>query len=109
MADGFVQVPPDQSGKLIDTSQIVDGSGLTVQRQRVAIGDQFTANSLAAVMVPPLTGTEYGLVTLDPATQALQRNMEVTTRILGALRRIELILAQAFNVDATGSDESDFN
>jgi hypothetical protein len=46
--DGFVQVEPDSTGKMVDTSQITTSEG-TVQRQRVAIGDSNTAENFANV------------------------------------------------------------
>lgn len=48
MADSFVQVAPDSTGKKVDTSQLVDGAN-TVERQRVVLGDDTDVNSLARV------------------------------------------------------------
>ena len=45
MADGIVQVPPDSSGKKIDTTELVNASGATVERQRVAIPDVVIVDS----------------------------------------------------------------
>lgn len=60
MADGIIQVPPDSTGKKIDTEELSVG-GNTVERQRL----QITGNAAAAVArvlntVPALT--DYGLV-----------------------------------------------
>jgi hypothetical protein len=41
MTDLYVQVSPDSTGKLVDTAQLTVNA-LTVQRQRVAIGDNTT-------------------------------------------------------------------
>lgn len=48
MADQFVQVPADSTGKKIDTSELTVGAN-TVERQRIVVGDPTTATSLAAV------------------------------------------------------------
>ena len=37
MADGYVQVPVDSTGKKIDTTEFVDYSGVTKERQRMDI------------------------------------------------------------------------
>lgn len=47
MADSFIRVPPDSTGKLIDTSQLTVG-GNDVQRERMIIGDN-TDNNFATV------------------------------------------------------------
>lgn len=48
MADSFIQMPPDSTGKLLDTSSLTVG-GNTVQRERMVIADPTTATSLASV------------------------------------------------------------
>lgn len=48
MADSFVQVAPDSTGKKVDTSQLVDGAN-TVERQRVVLGDNLDVNALARI------------------------------------------------------------
>jgi hypothetical protein len=48
MADGTVQVPPDGTGKKIDTSELTVG-GNTVERQRVVIADSTNAANFATV------------------------------------------------------------
>lgn len=62
MSDSDVQIAPDGSGKLIDTSSLSTGAG-TVQRQRVALGDPSTGAALAAVKNSSAGGSDYGLVT----------------------------------------------
>ena len=46
MADNSVQLPPDGTGKLVDTQVVVNGSGGIVHRQTVTVGD---GNNVAAV------------------------------------------------------------
>lgn len=48
MADGFVQVAPDSTGKKIDNSELTVGAN-TVERQRVVIGDSTAPAQFAAV------------------------------------------------------------
>jgi hypothetical protein len=48
VSDSDIQVSPDSTGKLVDTSQVTTTAG-TVQRQRVAIGDGATGGSLLTV------------------------------------------------------------
>lgn len=43
MADSFIRVPPDSTGKLIDTSQLTVGAN-DVQRERMIIGDNVDNN-----------------------------------------------------------------
>lgn len=39
MADGQVQVLPDSTGKIIDTSELTRESGTVVERQRIVLAD----------------------------------------------------------------------
>lgn len=39
MADAFVQIAPDGTGKKVDTSEITRADGTIVERQRMVIGD----------------------------------------------------------------------
>jgi hypothetical protein len=61
MADGIVQVQPDSTGKIVDTSSLTVG-GNTVQRQRVIWADPTNAAGLTAVVNSAPAGTEYGPV-----------------------------------------------
>lgn len=49
MANSYIRVPPDSTGKLIDTSQLVNSSGDTVQLHRVNIADPATHGAIAPV------------------------------------------------------------
>lgn len=48
MADSDVQLPPNSTGPLVDTSQVTTTAG-TVQRQRITLGDPINGNNLAGV------------------------------------------------------------
>ncbi len=50
MADGYVQVPLDQTGKKIDTTELTTTSG-TVQRQRVEIPDEVVVGGDALLSI----------------------------------------------------------
>ncbi len=51
MADGKVVVPPDSSGKSIDTSELTRSDGTVVERQRVSLADALNVNALGGVDV----------------------------------------------------------
>jgi hypothetical protein len=48
LADGFIQVPTDSTGKIVDTSELTV-SAKTVERQRIVVADPTTAANLATV------------------------------------------------------------
>lgn len=60
MADGLVQVPPDSTGKKVDTSELTVGAN-TVERQRIVVADSTTAAALGGVTNTAPTGAAYGL------------------------------------------------
>lgn len=49
MADGKVVVPPDSSGKAVDTSELTRSDGTVLERQRVSLGDPVNVGSLVGV------------------------------------------------------------
>jgi hypothetical protein len=61
MADAFVRVPPDSTGKKIDTTELTVG-GDVVERQRIVIGDNTHTSTFATVLGSDPTGTEVALV-----------------------------------------------
>lgn len=57
---GTIQLAPDSTGKIIDTSELTV-SAKVVERQNCAIADPTTAAAIAAVMNSAPAGTEYGV------------------------------------------------
>ena len=72
----FVRVPPDSTGKQVETFQPGGGD----HRQAVVIGDSVTAANVADVLATGPTAAEFGLVTRD----ILRRDgQELSTANLG--------------------------
>ena len=61
MADQFIQVPADSTGKKVDSSELTVGAN-TVERQRIVIAADATAAALAAVKNSTALSGDYGLV-----------------------------------------------
>lgn len=80
MADGFVQVAPDSTGKKVDASELTVNAQ-TVERQRVVIGDPTSDVGLGNVQNSAIAGTEYGLVTrnIPGGTQTIQGVQDAST------------------------------
>lgn len=49
MSDGYVVVPPDSTGKKIDTSELTKPDTTVVERQRVVLADDTDPNRRAGV------------------------------------------------------------
>ena len=64
MTSNVVQLAPDGSGKMVDTSELLVGSN-TVQRQRVVIGDDSDPAGLAEVRSTNPANSDPGLVTRE--------------------------------------------
>lgn len=60
MADSYVQLQPDSTGKKVDTAEVTVGSN-TVERQRVILSDGVTAAAQALVANTQPAGGNYGL------------------------------------------------
>lgn len=60
MADGFIQVAPDSTGKKVDNSELTVGAN-TVERQRIVNADDTVAAALARVLNAQPASTDYGL------------------------------------------------
>lgn len=109
MADSFVQVAPDSTGKKVDTSQLVDGAN-TVERQRVVLGDDADVNSLArvtsdgelvvegsaiAMMLMLLAEIRDKLPRLDANDRTFVQLSENTTGTLGAVTTVTTLTTAA--------------
>ena len=64
MSSGNVQIAPDSTGKKIDTSELLVGTNV-VQRQRIVISDDSSADALAKVSAADPVSSSPGLVTRD--------------------------------------------
>ena len=73
MADGYIQVPPDSTGKKIDTSEITVGAN-TVERHRVNITDPVTASAMA-----PVTSSGGMLVTVSSGSITLSSAIAISS------------------------------
>lgn len=63
-ASNFVQIYPDSTGKLIDTTEVTVGTN-TVERQRMVIGGASAAGLADVISTNPSpTGGNYGLVVI---------------------------------------------
>lgn len=72
---GYVQVPPDSTGKKIDNTVVDTGAG-TVERQVIVVADPSDPDGYAEVLAADPTGTEGGLVVrpISPLDQLLLDN-----------------------------------
>jgi hypothetical protein len=86
MADSFIRVPPDSTGKLIDARQVVIGAN-TVQRQRFE--DAITSPQITYVTSASLL--PGASVTLDSA--------QLTAAMTGRLWGVDVICAAAFKAE----------
>lgn len=98
MADSYVQVPTDGSGKKVDTSELVIGTN-TVERERVVLGDPNYGGNL--VDVDP-----YGNIGITESPGSPQ--LDVLQAILWELRAIRLALVALTCEDGSNS-EQDFD
>jgi hypothetical protein len=80
MADSYVQVAPDSSGKQIDAAAITAASGSTVYRQTIVIGDPSNIGQV---------------VDLDQEGQLTARDPIMRVQAYAAMRQAELSYLQA--------------
>lgn len=59
--DGYVQLPPDSTGKEVDATQTTTSQG-TVLRQRVVLGDDSSATVVDATAFLQLMNTQNALL-----------------------------------------------
>lgn len=66
MADGYVQVATDGSGKKVDTAELIRVDGTTVERQRVALGSDDDPTAVAKFTAAGLeVATDLGPVVVQ--------------------------------------------
>jgi hypothetical protein len=73
-ADSFIQVPPDDTGKKIDTSELTVGANV-VERQRYVVCDNLSAGNCAAVNGSGQLAVAVGNF---PATQPISGSISVS-------------------------------
>jgi hypothetical protein len=88
MADGKVVVPPDSSGKSIDTSELTRSDGTVVERQRVVIGDATNVTSLGSV-------SPEGALTVSMQLDNIESQLARIARLLEILVDVEVPLGKA--------------
>ncbi len=90
MADGFVQLAPDSTGKKADVNELTVGSNV-VERQRVNISSPTDPNGHAEVMnePPPNPDTTYALL-----VRQIQEDNAYTQELLGQIANTLALVAQ---------------
>src|SRR5437867_2942482 len=86
--DGTVQLPPDSTGKKLDTSEIVRTDGTVVERERVTVSDDTLQAAVAAVISGIPSQASWGLVVRDISARLLVTTMETLTRELKRNNRL---------------------
>lgn len=100
MADSFVQLPPDSTGKLLDTAAVTVGAN-TVQRERHVIADNVSNNyaSISAAgavkvdgsaVTQPVSAASLPLPT-GASTDATVANPQVTAGTTSAPTKIDIV------------------
>jgi|SRR6266581_450739 len=89
MADSFVQVAPDSTGKKLDTAQLTQDAGDIVQRQRAIIADNTNVDNFATV-------TE----------QSLQVGQNYRDRQLAELTNLQIAITNNIEMAATERQSS---
>jgi hypothetical protein len=98
MADGIIQVPPDSTGKLVDTSEITV-AGQSVERQRIVIASNTGSATFATILSSGPVGTEGGLVVrnIPSGTQEVngQISLAAGTANIGFINNISATVSVA--------------
>lgn len=90
MAESFVQLAPDGTGKLVDTQTITEADGTVTHRQVVVLGDPVNDN------VASVSGSALVVDELASADGEFQE--ELLKQILIELRMMNYLLASEFRV-----------
>lgn len=82
MADGTVGLLPDSTGKKVDTTELLNNEGVTVERQRVNIADPNDPNGFATVTNETLANPDnlYALL-----VRQIQEDNAYTQELLGQI------------------------
>lgn len=88
MADGYVQVAPDSTGKKIDNSELTRADGTVVERQRVVLGDDLDPKQQSIVLDGALRISQ-SLVDRRIMEALLLEAIEQDYRLLGANERYD--------------------
>jgi hypothetical protein len=91
MADGFVQVAPDSTGKKIDNTELTVGAN-TVERQRVNIADPTSATAIAGVTAGGALKTDASATTqpISAGSLPLPTGAALDTTVAGVTTAIGL-------------------
>lgn len=94
--DGFVQLPPDSTGKRADAASISVGAA-TVYRQRIIIADNIASATFATILSSGPAGTEGGLVVrnIPSGTQTVAGTVSLGagTANIGSINNISATIA----------------
>lgn len=112
MADAYVQVQPDSTGKKVDTSQLTVAA-TTVERQRIIIADTADSAGLVPVTATQPSGSAYGLAIRDiqapPLAPPSRGPIQVTSgQVMFVEDFSDAVLSGMFN-DGCGSAAYDNN
>jgi ethanolamine utilization microcompartment shell protein EutS len=100
-----IQLPPDSTGKYVDTAPITDG-GLTVQRQKIVIAGYSGSAEVAVISNAAVGSATYGLVVRVPhsatVTVAGSVGLNAGTNNIGFINNISatVVVAGTFNIGA---------
>ena len=86
MTDSYVQLQNDGAGKKVETEQLVDGLGNTVERQVVSIGDD-----ALLVVLELLTRIADRLPRVDAFDRVITSGAEVTQAVSGSLLSVNTV------------------
>lgn len=83
MADGYVQVAPDSTGKKIDNTEITRADSVIVERQRVEAHDEDDEVLSTASIVEQLKNVNDALFGIAKDIAAIRLVFELTTETSG--------------------------
>lgn len=92
MIDGFIQVPVDGAGKLVDCSVCTTSAG-TVYRERDNVSDPTDPLAVAAVRQYAPKAGDYGLVVTELETLQNGSTQDLLFAMFKEMRQVRLMLA----------------